>query len=127
MQPQWTKSVVGANAFAHGGGIHQDGVLKDRRTYEIMRPEEIGLPPHELRMHVGKLSGRAALNAQLKELGYDLTADQLARAFALVKHMLGKKRELEEMDLRRCADTAINPTAAVEALAGESVAEETSG
>lgn len=127
MQPQWTKSVVGANAFAHGGGIHQDGVLKDRRTYEIMRPEEIGLPPHELRMHVGKLSGRAALNAQLKELGYDLTPDQLARAFALVKHMLGKKRELEEMDLRRCADTAINPTAVVEALAVESVAEETTG
>ncbi len=125
MQPQWTKSVVGANAFAHGGGIHQDGVLKDRRTYEIMRPEEIGLPPHELRMHVGKLSGRAALNAQLKELGYDLTPDQLARAFALVKHMLGKKRELEEMDLRRCADTAINPTAAIEALAEEATVEET--
>ena len=125
MQPQWTKSVVGANAFAHGGGIHQDGVLKDRRTYEIMRPEEIGLPPHELRMHVGKLSGRAALNAQLKELGYDLTPDQLARAFALVKHMLGKKRELEEMALRRCADTAINPTAAIEALAEEATVEET--
>jgi 2-isopropylmalate synthase len=125
MQPQWTKSVVGANAFAHGGGIHQDGVLKDRRTYEIMRPEEIGLPPHELRMHVGKLSGRAALNAQLKDLGYDLTPDQLVRAFALVKHMLGKKRELEEMDLRRCADTAINPTAAVEALADEATVEET--
>jgi 2-isopropylmalate synthase len=119
MQPQWTKSVVGANAFAHGGGIHQDGVLKDRRTYEIMRPEEIGWPAHELRMHVGKLSGRAALNAQLKELGYDLTPPQLARAFELVKLALGKKRVLEEMDLRRCADTAINPTAAIEALASE--------
>jgi isopropylmalate/homocitrate/citramalate synthase len=76
-------------------------------------------------MHVGKLSGRPALNSQLKELGYDLTPDQLARAFALVKHMLGKKRELEEMDLRRCADTAINPTAAVEALAEEATVEET--
>ena len=114
MQPQWTKSVVGANAFAHGGGIHQDGVLKDRRTYEIMRPEDIGLPPSETRMHVGKLSGRAALNAQLKELGYDLAPDQLARAFQLVKLGLGKKKVLEEMDLRRCADTAINPTATVE-------------
>ena len=114
MQPQWTKSVVGANAFAHGGGIHQDGVLKDRRTYEIMRPEDIGLPPSETRMHVGKLSGRAALNAQLKELGYDLAPDQLARAFQLVKLVLGKKKVLEEMDLRRCADTAINPTATVE-------------
>ncbi|HEV7129697.1 MAG TPA: 2-isopropylmalate synthase, partial [Ktedonobacterales bacterium] len=116
MQPQWTKAVVGANAFAHGGGVHQDGVLKDARTYEIMRPEDIGLPAHERRMHVGKLSGRAALNANLRELGYELTPAQLARAFELVKVVLGKKRELEEMDLRRCAETAINPTAAVAAL-----------
>jgi 2-isopropylmalate synthase len=116
MQPQWTKSVVGANAFAHGGGIHQDGVLKDARTYEIMRPEDIGLPAHERRMHVGKLSGRAALNAQMRELGYDLSPAQLSRAFELVKLTLGKKRELEEMDLRHCADAAINPTAAVAAL-----------
>jgi 2-isopropylmalate synthase len=108
MEPQWTKSVVGANAFAHGGGIHQDGVLKDRRTYEIMRPEDIGLPPSELRMHVGKLSGRAALNAQLHELGYALSPEELARAFPLVKQVLGKKKILEEMDLRRCAEAAIN-------------------
>ncbi len=127
MQPQWTKSVVGANAFAHGGGIHQDGVLKDRRTYEIMRPEDIGLPPSEQRMFVGKLSGRAALNAQLKELGYDLSPDQLARAFPLVKLVLGKKKVLEEMDLRRCAETAINPTAAVEDLVLEANAENGSG
>ncbi len=116
MQPQWTKSVVGANAFAHGGGIHQDGVLKDARTYEIMRPEDIGLPPSDRRMFVGKLSGRAALNAQLRELGYDLTPEQLARAFQLVKIALGKKRTLEEMDLRRCAETAISPTATVATL-----------
>lgn len=116
MQPQWTKAIVGANAFAHGGGIHQDGVLKDARTYEIMRPEDIGLPPSERRMHVGKLSGRAALSSQLRELGYDLTSDQLVRAFVLVKHVLGKKKVLEEMDLRRCADTAINPTATVEEM-----------
>ncbi|HEX5439400.1 MAG TPA: 2-isopropylmalate synthase, partial [Ktedonobacterales bacterium] len=109
MQPQWTKPIVGANAFAHGGGIHQDGVLKDSRTYEIMRPEDIGLPASERRMFVGKLSGRAALNAQLKELGYDLTPEQLARAFVLVKHVLGKKKVLEEMDLRQCAETAIAP------------------
>jgi len=106
MQPQWTKSIVGANAFAHGGGIHQDGVLKDRRTYEIMRPQDIGLPPTELRMHVGKLSGRAALQAQLSELGYHLTPVELARAFPLVKQVLGKKKTLEEMDLRRCAELA---------------------
>lgn len=127
MEPQWTKAVVGANAFAHGGGIHQDGVLKDARTYEIMRPEDIGLPAHERRMHVGKLSGRAALNAQLQSLGYDLTPHQLGRAFELVKLVLGKKRVLEEMDLRRCADTAINPTVAVEALAEEVAVEESIG
>jgi 2-isopropylmalate synthase len=121
MEPQWTKAVVGANAFAHGGGVHQDGVLKDRRTYEIMRPEDIGLPPHEHRMHVGKLSGRAALNAQLRELGYDLEPEQLTRAFVLVKHVLGKKKVLEEMDLRHCADTAINPTATVEELVVDEV------
>ncbi|MGZ3639488.1 MAG: 2-isopropylmalate synthase [Ktedonobacterales bacterium] len=119
MQPQWTKSIVGANAFAHGGGIHQDGVLKDRRTYEIMRPEDIGLPPSEQRMFVGKLSGRAALNAQLKELGYNLAPDQLARAFSLIKHVLGKKRVLEEIDLRRCAETAISPTASAEAFSDD--------
>jgi 2-isopropylmalate synthase len=127
MEPQWTKAVVGANAFAHGGGIHQDGVLKDARTYEIMRPEDIGLPAHERRMYVGKLSGRAALNAQLRTLGYELTPRQLARAFELVKLVLGKKRVLEEMDLRRCADTAINPSAAVEALAEAVTVEETAG
>lgn len=119
MQPQWTKAVVGANAFAHGGGIHQDGVLKDTRTYEIMRPEDIGLPPSERRMFVGKLSGRSALNSQLRELGYELDQQQLTRAFALVKHVLGKKRVLEEMDLRQCAETALLPNGSVEALAVE--------
>jgi 2-isopropylmalate synthase len=74
-----------------------------------MRPEDIGLPASERRMFVGKLSGRAALNAQLKELGYELTPEQLARAFVLVKHVLGKKKVLEEMDLRQCAETAISP------------------
>jgi 2-isopropylmalate synthase len=116
MQPQWTKSIVGANAFAHGGGIHQDGVLKDRRTYEIMRPQDIGLPPTELRMHVGKLSGRAALQAQLSELGYHLTPEELAHAFPLVKQVLGKKKTLEEMDLRRCAELAQESVASGRAL-----------
>ena len=124
MQPQWTKSVVGANAFAHGGGIHQDGVLKDARTYEIMRPEDIGLPPADHRMFVGKLSGRAALNAQLRELGYDLSPDQLTSAFHLVKLVLGKKKVLEELDLRHCAEAAIAPTPTVEALAAEAATEE---
>ncbi len=105
MQPQWTKAIVGANAFAHGGGIHQDGVLKDTRTYEIMTPESIGLTSADRRMHVGKLSGRAALEAQMRELGYTLERGQLNRAFEMVKVVLAKKRVLEEMDLRRIAET----------------------
>src|SRR5947209_1345701 len=81
MQVQWTKAVVGQNAFSHGGGIHQDGVLKYARTYEIMTPESIGLTSTDRRMHVGKLSGRAALAAHMHEIGYDLTSEQIQRAF----------------------------------------------
>ena len=113
MQPQWTKAIVGANAFAHGGGIHQDGVLKDTRTYEIMTPESIGLTSADRRMHVGKLSGRAALDAQMRELGYTLDREQLTRAFDMVKLLLSKNRMVEEMDLRRIAETATTVPAAV--------------
>ena len=110
MQPQWTKAVIGANAFAHGGGIHQDGVLKDASTYEIMTPESIGLSASDRRMHMGKLSGRAALNAQLRDLGYELEKEQLNRAFDMAKLLLGKKKELEEMDMRYIAEAAMNAT-----------------
>src|SRR5216684_3988983 len=111
MQPQWTKSVVGANAFAHGGGIHQDGVLKDARTYEIMTPESIGLTAADRRMHMGKLSGRAALAAQMRDLGYELEKDQLNRAFDMAKLLLGKKKVLEEMDMRYIAETTMTASA----------------
>jgi 2-isopropylmalate synthase len=110
MQPQWTKSVVGQNAFAHGGGIHQDGVLKDARTYEIMTPESIGLTSTDRRMHMGKLSGRAALDAQMRELGYELEKEQLNRAFDMAKLLLGKKKVLEELDMRYIAEAAITTT-----------------
>jgi 2-isopropylmalate synthase len=106
MKVQWTKSVTGQNAFSHGGGIHQDGVLKDARTYEIMTPESIGLTAADRRMHMGKLSGRAALAAQLRELGYELEREQLQRAFDLAKLLLGKKKVLEELDIRYIAETA---------------------
>jgi 2-isopropylmalate synthase len=105
MQVQWTKSIVGQNAFSHGGGIHQDGVLKDARTYEIMTPESIGLTSADRRMHMGKLSGRAALDAQMRELGYKLEKEQLNRAFEMAKLLLGKKKVLEEMDMRYIAET----------------------
>ncbi len=107
MEPQWTKSIVGRNAFAHGGGIHQDGVLKDARTYEIMTPESIGLTAADRRMHMGKLSGRAALAAQMRELGYELEKEQLNCAFDMAKLLLGKKKVLEEMDMRYIAETTM--------------------
>jgi 2-isopropylmalate synthase len=110
MQVQWTKSIVGQNAFSHGGGIHQDGVLKDARTYEIMTPESIGLRSADRRMHMGKLSGRAALAAQMRELGYELEKEQLNRAFDMAKLLLGKKKVLEEMDMRYIAETAVGRT-----------------
>lgn len=113
MQVQWTKAVVGQNAFSHGGGIHQDGVLKDARTYEIMTPESIGLTTADRRMHVGKLSGRAALAAHMHELGYELPPEQLQRAFEMAKLLLGKKRGLEEMDLRYIAETTQRPPSTV--------------
>ena len=110
MQVQWTKPVVGQNVFSHGGGIHQDGVLKDASTYEIMTPESVGLTAADRRMHMGKLSGRAALDAQLRELGYELEKEQLNRAFDMAKLLLGKKKELEEMDMRYIAETSITTT-----------------
>lgn len=111
---QATKAIVGRNVFAHGGGIHQDGVLKDARTYEIMTPEVIGLTSSDRRMHMGKLSGRAALDAQMKELGYALEKEQLGRAFEMAKLLLGKKKGLEEMDLRYIAEQSLKEVSAVE-------------
>src|SRR5262249_57718517 len=79
MVVQPNKAIVGANAFAHTSGIHQDGLLKDKTTYEIMRPESIGLV--ESRMVMGKLSGRHAFRQRLEELGYKLSADAINHAF----------------------------------------------
>ena len=106
--------MLAQNAFAHGGGIHQDGVLKDARTYEIMTPESIGLTSADRRMHMGKLSGRAALDAQMRELGYQLEKEQLNRAFDMAKLLLGKKKVLEEMDMRYIAESTMTSTTVVE-------------
>lgn len=113
MQVQWTKPIVGQNVFSHGGGIHQDGVLKDASTYEIMTPESVGLTAADRRVHMGKLSGRAALAAQMRELGYELEKEQLQQAFDMAKLLLGKKKVLEEMDLRYIAETTMRKTEVV--------------
>ncbi|MBR5735114.1 MAG: 2-isopropylmalate synthase [Desulfovibrionaceae bacterium] len=92
-----TKPVVGGNAFAHESGIHQDGVLKNRGTYEIMTPESIGRADEEL--VIGKHSGRAAVRARLEALGYLLDDAQLDAVFAAVKRLADQKNTIHDEDL----------------------------
>ena len=94
---QPNKAVVGANAFRHASGIHQDGVLKDRHTFEIMDPRSVGWPSNELVL--GKLSGRAGLRSRLEELGYNLEQAELDEAFEAFKELADKKREVSDADL----------------------------
>ncbi len=97
MVVQPNKAVVGGNAFAHESGIHQDGVLKERTTYEIMDPRDIGL--EEGTLVLGKHSGRHALKARLEELGYKLGERELDRVFASFKALADKKKEIYPEDL----------------------------
>ena len=102
---QPNKAIVGANAFAHEAGIHQDGMLKDAGTYEIMRPEDVGLVRSSLVM--GKHSGRHAFRQKLKELGYELGDNALAEAFARFKALADKKKEIFDEDLIALIDDEI--------------------
>ena len=97
MAVQPNKAIVGANAFAHESGIHQDGVLKNRLTYEIIDAKTVGLSDN--RISLGKLSGRSAVRARLEELGYDLTREDLDEAFARFKDLADRKREITDRDL----------------------------
>ncbi len=97
MVVQPNKAIVGANAFAHASGIHQDGLLKEKTTYEIMRPESVGLNKSTLVM--GKLSGRHAFKQKLEEMGYKLTEDELQKAFERFKRLADQKKEVYEEDL----------------------------
>lgn len=94
---QPNKAIVGANAFAHEAGIHQDGVLKNPLTYEIMTPESVGLEKSELVL--GKHSGKAAVIDRLKELGYDLDREQLAIVMRAFKALADKKKHVHNEDL----------------------------
>jgi 2-isopropylmalate synthase len=94
---QSNKAIVGANAFAHEAGIHQDGVLKKKTTYEIMNPEMIGLSENKLVL--GKHSGRHAFIDRLNELGYSLTDDEIQKAFTRFKALADKKKDVLEEDL----------------------------
>ncbi|MBC7153165.1 MAG: 2-isopropylmalate synthase [Rhodobacteraceae bacterium] len=104
---QFNKAIVGKNAFAHESGIHQDGMLKNAETFEIMRPTDIGLSETSLVM--GKHSGRAALRAKLHDLGYDLADNQLGDVFVRFKALADRKKEVYDDDLvALVADSATN-------------------
>ncbi|HUP97486.1 MAG TPA: 2-isopropylmalate synthase [Usitatibacter sp.] len=106
---QPNKAVVGANAFAHESGIHQDGVIKHRETYEIMKASDVGWGAN--RLSLGKLSGRSAFKARLQELGIALASEEsLNAAFARFKELADKKREIFDEDIQALlTDEAVTP------------------
>ncbi|MDW4500120.1 2-isopropylmalate synthase [Sulfitobacter sp. D35] len=104
---QFNKAIVGKNAFAHESGIHQDGMLKNAETFEIMRPEDVGLSATNLVM--GKHSGRAALRAKLNELGFELGDNQLKDVFVRFKELADRKKEVYDDDLIALMRTATDP------------------
>jgi len=102
---QRNKAIVGANAFAHEAGIHQHGMLKDASTYEIMKPEDVGLTAS--RLVLGKHSGRHAFKQRLEELGYTLDDDQFERAFGYFKVLADRKKEIFDEDLEALVEDEI--------------------
>jgi len=103
---QPNKAIVGANAFAHSSGIHQDGILKDRRTYEIMRPEDVGIKEHA--MVLTARSGRAAVRHKLKELGFDLEREMFERVFQRFIDVADRKKEITAKDLSSIVEIEIS-------------------
>ncbi len=102
---QYNKAIVGANAFAHESGIHQDGILKNRTTYEIISPESVGIEKTQLRL--GKLSGRSAFKDRLKELGYEISEELLNDSFIKFKELADKKKEISNEDIVSLVDNSI--------------------
>ena len=94
---QPNKAIVGANAFRHSSGIHQDAILKERTTFEIIAPQSVGWPSSS--MVIGKLSGRAGLRSRLEELGFRLSQEQLNATFEAFKELADRKREVTDADL----------------------------
>ena len=111
---QANKAIVGRNAFAHEAGIHQDGVIKDRRTYEIMRPEDIGV---ESTLVLGKHSGRHAVKRRCEQIGYDLSRFELDRVYRAIIDLADRQKQIDDDDVIRIientrADLARTGTAA---------------
>ena len=97
------KAVVGGNAFAHSSGIHQDGVIKDKSTYEIMTPESVGF--NETKLVLGKLSGRNALKKRYEELGYLVNEEQLKKVFTKYKDLADRKKDIFDEDIIALLET----------------------
>ena len=106
MRVQRNKAIVGRNAFAHEAGIHQDGMLKERSTYEIMRPEDVGFEKTDLVL--GKHSGRAALADRARELGYRLSGEQLQLVFEEFKKLADKKKNVYDGDIRALINSELS-------------------
>ncbi|MGF1494275.1 MAG: 2-isopropylmalate synthase [Microcoleaceae cyanobacterium] len=105
MLVQPNKAIVGANAFAHESGIHQDGILKNKLTYEIMDAQSIGLTDNQIVL--GKHSGRHAFQTRLQELGFELSEDEINKAFVRFKELADKKKEITDWDLEAIANDEI--------------------
>ncbi len=105
MVVQSNKAIVGSNAFAHESGIHQDGVLKERSTYEIMSAESIGLPTN--RLVLGKHSGRHAFRERLVSLGFELSEEETEKAFINFKELADKKKEIYDEDIEALVEGVV--------------------
>jgi len=106
---QPNKAVVGGNAFAHSSGVHQDGILKDRCTYEIMKPEDVGIKQHKIVLTAR--SGRAALKHKLSELGYDLDQERFERVHSRFLNVADRKKEIGSEDLTAIVEIELTKVA----------------
>jgi 2-isopropylmalate synthase len=120
IQVQRNKAVVGRNAFAHEAGIHQDGMLKERSTYEIMRPEDVGFAKTDLVL--GKHSGRAALADRARAMGYRLSGEQLQTVFEQFKVLADKKKEIYDGDIAALIEYQMHEMSDVWAFASYEIA-----
>jgi len=106
---QPNKAIVGSNAFAHSSGVHQDGILKDRATYEIIRPEDVGIRQHKIVLTAR--SGRAALRHRLNELGFSVSPEQFERVYQRFLSVADRKKEIRSADLRSIVEIELTRVA----------------
>jgi 2-isopropylmalate synthase len=111
---QANKAIVGRNAFAHEAGIHQDGVLKDARTYEIMKPEDVGQSVSS-RLVLGRHSGRHAVQSRCETLGFALTQAEVGEVYRAVISLGEHRKAIGDGDLRRIVDHVRTPASAAAA------------